>query len=289
VRGVTFIHQQGQEARTVSVRARAIILSAGAIETARLLMLSASERHPNGLGNKYDLVGRNLQGHFSPFVYGLFEEQAYNPRGPGVTIATCRYNHDNQGVVGGSMIADDFIMLPVIFWKRALPPGLARWGRDAKDFMRENYRRIVRLFAPVQEIPNPEARVTLAPLLRDRWGLPVARLSGSIHPETMRTAQFMQTKAEEWLRASGAVRTWSQTLAPILTGGQHQAGTCRMGSDQRTSVTDPNGRVWGHDNLFVADASLHPTNGGFNPVLTILALAFRNGEHIAQQLRTGLK
>jgi choline dehydrogenase-like flavoprotein len=58
-----------------------------------------------------------------------------------------------------------------------------------------------------------------------------------------------------------------------------------MGTDPSTSVTDPYGRVWGHDNLFVADASLHPTNGGFNPVLTILALAFRNGEHIARLLR----
>jgi len=58
-----------------------------------------------------------------------------------------------------------------------------------------------------------------------------------------------------------------------------------MGSAPETSVTDQWGRVWGHDNLFVADGSLHPTNGGFNPVLTIMAMAFRNGEHIAAQLQ----
>lgn len=282
--GVTFEHQSGAGTRRISVRARAVILCGGAIETARLLLLSASARHPNGLGNESDLVGRNLQGHFSPFVYGLFDERTYDPRGPGVTIGTCRYNHGNPGVIGGSMIADDFIMLPVIFWKRALPPGLPRWGAEAKEFMRNNYRRVIRVFAPVQEIPTPDARVTLDPRVRDRFGLPVARLSGVVHPETLRTANFMQDRATEWLRASGAVRTWSDPLLPCLSGGQHQAGTCRMGSNKENSVTDLYGRVWGHENLFVSDASLHVTNGGFNPVLTIMALAFRNSEHISRFL-----
>ena len=69
-----------------------------------------------------------------------------------------------------------------------------------------------------------------------------------------------------------------------LSGGQHQAGTCRMGTDPKESVTDSWGRVWGHDNLFVSDGSLHPTNGGFNPALTIMALALRNGQHIEKSL-----
>ena len=112
----------------------------------------------------------------------------------------------------------------------------------------------------------------------------VARLSGVVHPETMRTAEFMRERAHEWLRASGAVRTWSDPLVFRLSAGQHQAGTCRMGTDPKNSVTDSTGRVWGHDNLFVADGSLHPTNGGFNPVLTIMALAFRTADHVARQL-----
>jgi choline dehydrogenase-like flavoprotein len=263
------------------------VLCAGAIETARLLLLSKSDRHPNGLGNANDLVGRNLQGHFSALVYGLFEEQTYDRRGPGVTIGTCRYNHGNPGVIGGSMIADDFIMLPVIFWKRAFPPGLQRWGPEAKEFMRRNYRHVMRVFAPAQEIPNPDARVTLDPRVRDRWGSPVARLSGAVHAETVKTASFMREQATEWLKASGAVQTWSAPIVPGLSGGQHQAGTCRMGSHPSTSVTDEYGRVWGHTNLFVSDASLHVTNGGFNPVLTILALACRNGEHIVRRLSGG--
>ena len=284
VAGVTYIDTTHAGAAAHSVRSRAVLLCAGAVETARLLLLSASDAEPKGLGNCNDIVGRNLQGHFSTMVYGQFAEPIYDPRGPGVTLATCDHNHGNPGIIGGSMLADDFIMLPVIFWKRAMPPGVPRWGAAAKDAMRANYRHVGRIFGPVQEITSAESRVTLDPAVRDKWGLPVARLSGAIHPETLRTAEFMRGKSHDWLRASGAVRTWSEAPFPRLSAGQHQAGTCRMGTDPETSVTDPMGRVWGYDNLFIADSSLHPTNGGFNPVLTILALAFRNADFIARNL-----
>src|SRR3569623_1089427 len=70
-------------------------------------------------------------------------------------------------------------------------------------------------------------------------------------------------------------------LSGLLEHVPSSAHRLRMGSAPETSVTDQRGRVRGHDNLFVADGSLHPTNGGFDPVLTIMAMAFRNGEHIA--------
>jgi choline dehydrogenase-like flavoprotein len=148
--------------------------------------------------------------------------------------------------------------------------------------MRENFRRAVRVTSPVQEIPSPEARVTLDAQVRDRWGRPVARLSGATHPETLRTTAFMLDRAQEWLEASGAVKIWGRLPGLKLSAGQHQAGTCRMGDDPRTSVVDRWGHVHGHDNLLVADASLHVTNGGFNPVLTIMALAFRISDHLVQ-------
>jgi choline dehydrogenase-like flavoprotein len=94
-------------------------------------------------------------------------------------------------------------------------------------------------------------------------------------------AKFMRKRGEEWLRASGCETIWSAAPELKLSGGQHQAGTCRMGLDPHTSVTDEWGRVHNHDNLFVIDGSLHVTNGGFNPVLTIMALAFRSAMHIA--------
>jgi choline dehydrogenase-like flavoprotein len=146
--------------------------------------------------------------------------------------------------------------------------------------MRANYRRVVQVKGPVHEIPNPEARVTLDPGVVDRYGLRVARLSGVAHAETVNTARYMLGKARDWLAASGAVSVWGDEPVSRLSAGQHQAGTARMGTDSHGSVTDPFGRVWGHDNLFVSDTALHPTNGGFNPVLTVMALAFRNAEHM---------
>jgi choline dehydrogenase-like flavoprotein len=111
----------------------------------------------------------------------------------------------------------------------------------------------------------------------------VRLLADTPEPNDVRSADFLAQRAEEWLRASGARRSmslrWALSKGP--SAGQHQAGTCRMGSDPRTSVTDSWGRVWGHDGVTIADGSLHVTNGGVNPVLTILALACRNSEQLA--------
>jgi choline dehydrogenase-like flavoprotein len=231
------------------------------------------------LGNAHDQVGRHLQGHYYPAAYGLFDEEVHVSKGPGVTIATTAYNHGNPGIIGGAMIADDFVMLPTVFVKQALPPNLPFWGQATKDFMRQNFRRVAKITGPVHETPDPECRVTLANL-SDRFGRRVAQLSGQTHPETVRTADYIRERALDWLASSGARSTWGAKPQRRLSAGQHQAGTCRMGSDPASSVTDAHGRVWGHKNLFVSDASLHPTNGGFNPVLTIMAMAARNAEHI---------
>ena len=135
VTGVTFLEANGAgapERRTVT--ARAVVVAAGAIETARLLLASQSALHPDGLGNGNGHVGRNLQGHYYPTAFGLFDKDVFDERGPGITIATCDFSHGNEGIVGGGMLADDFIMLPVIFWKTAFPPGLKRWGAPAQGF-----------------------------------------------------------------------------------------------------------------------------------------------------------
>jgi len=103
----------------------------------------------------------------------------------------------------------------------------------------------------------------------------VVRLSGGRHPHDAVTAKFIAEKAQDWLREAGAIKTWLRLPGSGLSGGQHQAGTCRMGNDPKTSVVNANCQVHGVDNLFVADGSVHVTNGGFNPVLTILADAYR--------------
>ena len=279
VNGVAYYDREGQR---VEVEAEVVVVSAGAVETARLLLNSATAQEPAGIGNNSDQVGRHLQGHYYPRVVGLFDEPVYDGLGPGASTATCEFNHGNEGVIGGGMLADEFIVLPIIFWKRLLPPDLPRWGAANKQFMRENYRFVSDISGPVQEIPHPDGRVTLNEAVCDQYGIPVAHLSGTTHPETVRTALFMRERASEWQQAAGATKVWSHPVSLRLSGGQHQAGTCRMGDDPAESVVDRWGRVHGHDNLYIADGSVHVTNGGFNPVLTIMALAWRTAEHIAQ-------
>ena len=282
VTGISYFVNSSGTPQRETARSRMVIVSAGAIESARLLLNSRSSLHPAGLGNEHDQVGRNLQGHLYPRAYGISATRVFNGIGPGVTIATIQFNHDNPGIIGGGMLADDFIKPPIDFWYDSLPPDLPRWGIENKRFMRHNYTRVMHVRGPVQDIPNPEGRVSVDPNVRDKWGIPVARLSGTTHPATVEAAEFMRERGEQWLRASGCEKVWSTQPGLILSGRQHQAGTCRMGNDPATSVTDEWGRVHGHNNLFVIDGSLHVTNGGFNPVLTIMALAFRSAEYIAQ-------
>ncbi len=278
VTGVTYWDKAGSR---VTATSEVVVAAAGAIETARLLLLSRSSAHPQGLGNGSDQVGRNLQGHFYAGAVGWTADPVWDGIGPGATTATIRFSHGNDGIVGGGMLADDFIEQPVTYARRGVP-GVPSWGLARKHWVRDGYTRMLRVFGPVHEIPSPEARVGVDPDVRDRRGIPVARLSGTIHPETLRVHDYMNARAEEWLRASGAGDLLPRGRATLsLSAGQHQAGTCRMGHDPATSVTDPWGRVHGHRNLYVADGSLHVTNGGFNPVLTILALAYRVAGHIA--------
>jgi choline dehydrogenase-like flavoprotein len=278
--GVSYFVGDELQTRSASV----VICSAGAIESARLLLNSATDAHPRGLGNDFDQVGRQLQGHIYAGAFGVMSETVFDGNGPGVSIATTQFNHGNSGIVGGGLLANEFIKLPAMFVKWAMPPGQSRWGLAAKQYVRENYRRTIHVQGPAQDIPNAESRVTIDPEVRDRWGIPVVRLSGTTHAETIRAADFLRHRAEEWLRASGAKRVWSYPPQLVMSAGQHQAGTCRMGNDAKTSVTDSYGRVHGCENLFVIDGSIHVTNGGFNPVLTIMALAFRNAVRVAESI-----
>ncbi len=280
--GVTYTDATGAQH---TVQAATVVVSAGAVESARLLMNSASGDHPNGIGNHSDQLGRNLQGHMYPRAIGLLPDPVNDLQGPGVSVCTTQFNHGNADVIGGGMLADEFITLPIIFWKRFLPPEIPRWGAAAKEFMRYAYPRFVDITGPVQEIPSPDSRVTLDTNIRDRYGLPVARLSGTTHPESVRTSAFMFERAREWVEAAGVTRLWGKPPSLTLSASQHQAGTCRMGDDPATSVTNRDGQIHGISNLYVADGSTHVTNGGFNPVLTIMANAFRVGEKMLQRGR----
>ena len=239
----------------------------------------------NGIGNRYDWVGRNLQGHAYTGAMGLFDFDVFDDLGPGASIGICDYNHGNPGLAGGALLCNEFIRLPIHF-SGMTPPDLPRWGAAHKDYMRKYYKRSIIVMGPVQEMPVFDARVQVDPTVKDYWGIPVARLSGHRHALDVVTAKYIAGKAEAWLKEAGAIRTWQRLPGRELSGGQHQAGTCRMGNDPRTSVVDRTCRVHDVENLFIADGSVHVTNGGFNPVLTIMANAYRVGEHIVKNWKS---
>lgn len=263
-----------------------VVLAASATESARLLLNSRSRLFPAGIGNRYDWVGRNLQGHAYTGAVGLFDFDAFDDLGPGASIAICDFNHGNPGIVGGALLCNEFIRLPIQFADMT-PPGMRRWGAAHKDYMRKFFKRSIIVMGPVQELPVFDARVQVDPTVKDFWGIPVIQLSGHRHPADVATGKYIAAKAEAWLKEAGAIQTWPRTPGRELSGGQHQAGTCRMGDDPQTSVVDRNCRVHDVDNLFIADGSVHVTNGGFNPVLTIMANAYRVGEYIARNWKRG--
>jgi choline dehydrogenase-like flavoprotein len=282
--GVRLVQEVTGSIQRRQVRAGHVMVAAGAIESARLLLNSASDSEPHGLGNRNGQVGRNLQGHVYAGAYGLFDEPVQDGLGPGVSIATFRFDHGNGGgIIGGGFLANEFTRLPLIHWYRALAPDAARWGSAGKETMRESFLRTSHIQGPIQEIPTAESRVRLSQAVKDRFGMPVAQLSGSVHTESIRAATMLAEQAENWLWAAGAHQVWQTRPGGGLSAGQHQAGTLRMGDNPSTSVTDPMGRVHGYDNLWVSDGSVHVTNGGVNPVLTILALSFRTAENLVKQ------
>jgi choline dehydrogenase-like flavoprotein len=261
-----------------------VVVAAGATETPRLLLNSAHDREPRGLGNNHDQVGRYLQAHVYAGAVGLFDDEVADLVGPGVSIATCDFRHGNDGIVGGGMLANEFVPTPAATYDYLTTAGLIPpAGAAGKQAMRQAARRMLRVVGPIQEVTSAESRVRVDPSVSDRFGNPVVMISGSIHPEDLRAQAYMSEKARQWLVEAGAARTAVGRVSNTrqASGGQHQAGTCRMGDDPARSVTDPYGRVWGHENVRIADGSVHVTNGGVNPVLTILAGSLRIAEHLA--------
>jgi choline dehydrogenase-like flavoprotein len=285
VTGVELVAMDGGRVWRRTVKCAEVVIAAGATETPRLLLNSAHPLEPQGIGNNHDQVGRYLQAHVYAGAIGLFDEEVSDLIGPGVSLATCDFRHGNDGIIGGGMLANEFVPTPAATYDYLTSAGLIpRTGAEGKQAMQREAHRMMRVVGPIQEVTSADSRVRLDPAVTDRFGLPVVRLSGSIHPEDLRTQAFLSEKARQWLEAAGANRTVVSSLGtknrPSV--GQHQAGTCRMGTDPTRSVTDPYGRLWTHDNVYIADASLHPTNGGVNPVLTVLANSLRITTHLCE-------
>lgn len=283
---VAIVGRSGGEVWRRTVAAEEFVVAGGAIETARLLLNSAHPGEPGGLGNNTDQVGRHLQGHAYAGAIGIFADPVVDLVGPGPSIATCDFRHGNDSIVGGGMLANEFVPTPAAsFTALRAARLLPSHGARLEDDLGELVPRILRVVGPIQEVTSDESRVTVVKSRRDRLGIPAARLSGALHREDLRAQAFLTAKAIQWLEASGAKARPDMVNRPTIgpSGGQHQAGTCRMGADPGSSVVDIQGRVWGHSNLRITDTSVHPTNGGVNPVLTAIAMAYRTMDYMVKK------
>jgi len=117
-----------ENARLQEQTADLVIVSGGAVESARLLLNTRHKLFPEGLGNRHGWVGRNLQSHSYVTAAGLFDFETYDDLGPGASIALCDYNHGNPGIVGGAVLANEFIRLPYHFASQLVPPWVPTWG-----------------------------------------------------------------------------------------------------------------------------------------------------------------
>jgi choline dehydrogenase-like flavoprotein len=202
--GILYFNQEGnQQEQTADI----IVISASATETPRLLLNSKSKHFPTGIGNRYDWVGRNFQGHAYTGAFGLFEEDIFDDIGPGATIAISDFSHHNTGIIGGGILANEFTRLPYLF-TGIRPPGSPTWGKAHKEFQRKYFRRNVQVVGPIQEMPVFDSRVQVDPSIKDFWGIPVVRLSGHRHPKDVEGCEFLSGKAEMILKEAGASTTW---------------------------------------------------------------------------------
>jgi choline dehydrogenase-like flavoprotein len=259
------------------------VLCANGAETPRLLLMSATDRFPQGLANSSGLVGRYLMFNGGVSAHGIFENQINDYK----SVADTRmifdfYDSDpRRGFYGGGGIDSRGPFYPVKYASEGLPPDVPRWGPEYKRWVARNFTRTMSAASHNTTVPLATNRVDLDPDLKDAWGLPALRTTFKNHPDDLATWRFFQERSKEILEAAGATRVW---LDPIKeqTGGSHLLGTCRMGNDRGTSVIDRYHRTHDVRNLFICDGSSLVTSGRGQPTATIQALAYRAGGLIAK-------
>ena len=249
-----------------------VVVSCGAAHSPSLLLRSANDRHPNGLANSSDVVGRHYMAHINPGVIAI--SQSPNPTKFQKTLGVNDYYWgapDSELPLGHIQMlgkSDRNILRAGAPW---FAPGLALeyMAKHAIDF-----------WLTTEDLPHPDNRVTL-----DRDGN--IHLSKTFHNEEPH--RRLLAKLKSLLGELGCTATmiprWSVLDQRIpLAGIAHQCGTVRFGTDPKTSVLDVNCKTHEVDNLYVVDTSFFPGSSAVNPALTAMANALRVGDHLLERL-----
>lgn len=275
-----------KERRERLQRSRAVVVCANGAETPRLLLMSANAKFPDGLANSSGLVGKYLMFNYNSRALGLFEHELNEYKSVQVTrILFDFYASDpKRGFYGGGGLDARIGPQPTLWAQRTAIEG-PRWGSEYKARLRE-FPRSMHVACHTTSLPLESNNVTLDPQVKDVWGMPAIRVTYKDHPDDLATARFLQDRGAEILEAAGALRV---TKAPVADqrSSMHLLGTCRMGNDPGKSVVDKYHRTHDVRNLFICDGSSFVTSGRGQPTMTIQALAFRAGEHIARFAKRG--
>lgn len=264
-----------------TLRARRYVLAAHAIESARLLLVSE-------IGTP-SVVGRNLMDHPTAQAVGLSPEPVYGFRGPPVTSGIDEWRdgtwRSNYAAWKMSLGNDGHGRL------RTPEKAVQQWmgelgfGNALRRRIEEDAPRMLRISWASEQLPDPGNYVELDPANKDRLGVPLVRLNYGVSQYTLSSFAKARALVESVFAVAGIERPETDP-AGYYGGSGHIIGTCRMGNDPTTSVVDPDCRVHGHRNLYLAGTSVFPTAGTANPTLTVAALALRLAEHMHSELRT---
>jgi choline dehydrogenase-like flavoprotein len=287
-RGVAFL--DSASGASLEARGRVVILAASTLESTRLMLLSRSSLHPNGIGNSSGHVGHNFCEHvMGPGVGGFVKELVGKPRTlddgrpGGFYIPRFRNLKDRHpdfirgyGFEGGS--GTD------MFPDSAAAPG---FGAEYKRRVREFAGATIGMGGFGEVLPRYESAVDLDPEVKDSWGIPVLRFSFKFGDNERKMCADMAEAAREMFEEAGIEVL--DVRREIRTEGWsiHELGTARMGSDPKTSVLNPFQQSHDVKNLFVVDGSSHVSASCQNPTWTIMALCWRSCDYLAEELRKG--
>jgi choline dehydrogenase-like flavoprotein len=295
--GVSYVDTKDR--RDYQVRARIVVLAASACETARLLLNSKSGRFPDGLANSSGVVGRYLTdstglsvgGHIPRMEHGV----PHNEDGVGGAHLYMPWWLDNKNLDfprgyhvelgGGKRGAPSFGFMGGIQRFN----GVGGYGKSLKDDYRRFYGATVNFSGRGEMIPNKDTYCEIDPNVVDTYGIPVLRFHAKFGESEILQAKHMQDTFREIIHTMGGTPLSPMPSREANYGLEnvgriiHEVGTTRMGSDPQTSALNANCQAHDVKNLFVADAGPFVSNSHKNCTWTILALAMRTGEYVAEQ------
>jgi choline dehydrogenase-like flavoprotein len=272
VKEVVVAHNGTKETFTGNI----VVVSCGAANSARLLLMSANDKHPKGLANGSDQVGRNYMFHNATAVLAISEEPNLTFFQKTISLNDFYFGMDGFDFPMGNIQMVGKSVGEMYKGEKPLETALAPLG-----LLDDIAHHAVDFWLSTEDLPDPKNRVTV-----DRAG----NITLSYTPNNQAATKKLYDKLKSMLHHMGMRKehliprnAYLKTEIPIAGVG-HQAGTCRFGKDPATSVLDVNCKAHELDNLYVVDTSFFPSIGAVNPSLTAMANAIRVGEHLTGRL-----